>query len=30
VTAFVRLAPRRGAHALIRFYQLTLSSLLGR
>ena len=23
-------APRRAAHALIRFYQLTLSSLLGR
>jgi putative membrane protein insertion efficiency factor len=30
VTAFVALAPRRAAHALIRFYQLTLSSLLGR
>ncbi|HYA74422.1 MAG TPA: membrane protein insertion efficiency factor YidD, partial [Roseiarcus sp.] len=26
----VRLAPRRFAHALIRFYQLTLSSLIGR
>ena len=24
------LAPRRAAHALIRFYQLTLSSLIGR
>jgi len=24
------LAPRRAAHALIRFYQLTLSSLVGR
>ena len=23
-------APRRAAHALIRFYQLTLSSLIGR
>ena len=26
----LRLAPRRAAHALIRFYQLTLSSLVGR
>jgi putative membrane protein insertion efficiency factor len=26
----LRLAPRRAAHALIRFYQLTLSSLAGR
>jgi putative membrane protein insertion efficiency factor len=26
----LRLAPRRAAHALIRFYQLTLSSLIGR
>jgi putative membrane protein insertion efficiency factor len=29
VSAFIR-APRRAAHALIRFYQLTLSSLVGR
>jgi uncharacterized protein len=26
----IRFAPRRAAHGLIRFYQLTLSALLGR